>query len=146
MINRIETYMGGELHKLSIEDIKNEVTRRVGDEIRKCDEEPIDVEQGYARAAFSRRMFVKSFAEVNSKNIEYVTSWHFMDYVCLVNSDSESELKKVMDKYSIKDVYIRLFIYRLGQYSYFATECTCLFAGGPFGDQGAPVLREISEE
>jgi hypothetical protein len=124
MIERIDYYVGGPLNKLTTEEIILHTNDYVKGALLKCNMEPIDTSVQYNRALFSRALFSKDHVSINSKNMEFMTSWHFLERVV-----PDKELQKVLDKYEIGDVLIQLYVYRLGQYSYFACACTILFGG-----------------
>ena len=121
MLERIDYFLGGPLKNLTTEQIMLETQQRIQEAITHCTLSCINSKDIYERNIFSKELFDKDYVSINKKNIEYVTSWHFME-----RQLPTKELEKAMEKYDIEDVLVQLWVYRLGQYSYFATTCTAL--------------------
>lgn len=121
---KVCTY-GGTIKSLSLDELKDALYNRIkGDILSFSESVPENVEQlvNYPTWINSRLFKEKNFITINSKNIEYSTSYHLSDYIMC------DELKNKMAKLKIADVIVLLTVYRLGQYSYFCAECTALFS------------------
>ena len=60
------------------------------------------------------------FIHINSKNIEYTSTFHLTDII--LDSKTCEEMKRL----KIADVLISFVVYRIGQYSYFSADCQAL--------------------
>lgn len=119
---KVCTY-GGTIKSLSLDELKDALYNMIkgnilsfSENISKDAERLVD----YPIWINTRLFKEKNFITINSKNIEYSTSYHLSDYIMC------DELKNKMEKLKIADVLVLLTVYRLGQYSYFCAGCTAL--------------------
>lgn len=125
MIERIEAHMQGQVRDMSIDDIKFYVVRSITDRYERLfsekignkDWKSIDRSRYAAYLMFGQEHFVN----VNSKNIEFVESFHYENFAPMTE-DQEQMIKKGW----VKDFLIQLYIYRLGRFSYFIANITPL--------------------
>ena len=125
MIERIESHMQGQVRDMSIEDIKEYIVRFItnryerlfSEKIGDKDWEPVDKSRYAAYLMFGQEHFVS----VNSKNIEFVESFHYENFAPMTE-DQEKMIKKGW----VKDFLIQLYVYRLGSFSYFIANITPL--------------------
>lgn len=119
---KVCTY-GGTIKSLSLDELKDALYNMIkGDILSFSENISKDAERlvDYPIWINTRLFKEKNFITINSKNIEYSTSYHLSDYIMC------DKLKNKMEKLKIADVLVLLTVYRLGQYSYFCAECTAL--------------------
>ena len=124
MIERINANVQGKLGNDTIDDIKGRIIDQI--EIKyekifdaKCNTpcNTCDASRFAAYLMFGQENYIS----VNSKNIEFVDSFHYENF-----RPCGERMAKLLNKGWVKDFLIRVWIYRLGQYSYFAAEITPL--------------------
>lgn len=113
---------GGTVKNMSLFDIKDHICALIKGSIEGFEEKQPKDNFGidYRYWINSRLLGHKEFVNINSKNIEFSTSFHLSEHIM-----SDKLLKK-MRELNIADVLVLLTVYRLGQYSYFAAECDVL--------------------
>ena len=123
MIERITAHVQGKLDDFSVDQIKNhivDVIENMYSSIFECQRPPEDPRDASHYAAFL--MFGQEHViSVNSKNIEFSDGFHYQNF----RPQSDTMIRMISQGW-IKDFLVRFWVYRLGQYSYFAAEVTPL--------------------
>ena len=122
MIERILTHVQGKLGEWNIDEIKNHIIDMIECNYEKTldpkvNGNAVDMSSYAAYLMFGSEHYV----HINSKNIEFSESFHYENF-----RPQSDRMIKLFAKGYVKDFLIRLWIYRLGQYSYFAAEVTPL--------------------
>ena len=123
MIERILTHVQGKLGEWNIDEIKNHIIDMIECNYEKTldpkvDGNAVDMSKYAAYLMFGSEHYV----HINSKNIEFSESFHYENF-----RPQSDRMIKLFARGYVKDFLIQLWVYRLGQYSYFAATCTALF-------------------
>lgn len=128
MIERINAHVQGKLGNDNIDQIKYYIADMIENRYSKifdADCNPMGATDASHFAAYL--MFGQEhYISVNSKNIEFVDSFHYDGF-----RPQSEYMTKQLRKGWVKDFLAQIWVYRLGQYSYFAAEVTPLVDSGP---------------
>lgn len=125
MIERIEAHVQGQVYDNSIDGIKADIVYNITNRYERLFSEKTpgknwtakDLSRYAAYLMFGQEHFIS----VNSKNIEFVDSFHYDN-----NGPMTEDQEKMLKKGWVKDFLIQLYIYRLGRFSYYAATITPL--------------------
>lgn len=121
MLEAKNSTYGGAVMNMSIYDIQENICEKVKGDIMSFNSELPDMDDSSYGYWIQNRLFGgERYIHINSKNIEFSTSFHLRDFIM-----SDRLLKKMESLY-IADVLIMLTVYRLGQHSYYSAECQTL--------------------
>ena len=123
MIERIPAHVQGKLGEKSVDDIKNHIVDIIENQYssifacREAPENPVDASHYAASLMFGPEHFVG----VNSKNIEFSDCFYYQKF----RPQSDTMIRMISQGW-IKVFLVCVWVYRLGQYSYFVAEVTPL--------------------
>lgn len=123
MIERILAHVQGKLGESNIDQIKDHVIDMIEINYEKTLDpkvstgKAIDLSNHAAYLMFGREHYIA----INSKNIEFSESFHYENF-----RPQSDRMISLFARGYVKDFLINLYIYRLGQYSYFAATVTPL--------------------
>lgn len=119
MIERINAHVQGQVGNDNVYQIKDYIVDQIEHQYEKIFSADCNPKKASDSSAFAAYLMFgqEHYISVNSKNIEFLDSFHYEGF----RPQSEFMLKQIKQGW-VKDFLIRFWIYRLGQYSYFAAE------------------------
>lgn len=126
MITQLVSHIYGELTNKSVEDVRANICQCISSAFESSCvnvENPENLTPKQASDSIRCKMFGPNrYISVNSKNIEYGETLHFVNFGLPLSQTVQEKLEKGF----VKDFLIQLTVYRLGQYSYYSAEITPL--------------------
>lgn len=122
MIQSLSACIQGKLGEWSINDVKDHIVNMIDNNYEKTLE--VDPNENVVNSSHYAKWLMfgnEHFIHINSKNIEFTESFHYENF--RPQTDTMAGLFK---RGCVKDFLIQLWVYRLGQYSYFAADVTPL--------------------
>lgn len=125
MIEQIPTHIQGQVNNSNLNEIKDHIVdmiehnyeKTLDPKVSDTNKSSIDKSTYAAYLMFGQEHRIS----INSKNIEFSESFHYENW-----RPQTEQMTNMIKRGVIKDFLIRLFIYRLGQHSYYAAEITPL--------------------
>lgn len=123
MIEKINAHVQGKLGNDNIDDIKFYIADIIETRFPKVFDVACNPKGAADASRFAEYLMFgqEHYIYVNSKNIEFQDGFHYSGL-----RPQSDYMAKLIQKSSVKDFLVRFWVYRLGQYSYFAAEVTPL--------------------
>lgn len=125
MIEQIPTHVQGQVNNSSLNEIKDHIVdiieynyeKTLDPKVGGTNRSPIDQSNEAAYLMFGQEHRIS----INSKNIEFSELFHYENW-----RPQTEKMTNMIKRGIVKDFLIHLFIYRLGQHSYYAAQITPL--------------------
>lgn len=125
MIQNITAHVQGQVNNSNINEIKDHIVDMIEYNYEKTLDPKVGDTSWSAIDQSSHAAYLMFGPEhrisINSKNIEFSESFHYENW-----RPQTERMANMIKRGVVKDFLIQLFIYRLGQHSYFAAEITPL--------------------
>lgn len=127
MIKRIECFECTELGNMSIGDVRDYVRNKLREDIILCDLPKLDTLETRQYHVWLNDTFCnKRNITLNDKNIEYSE-----DFWVVKGWGDDTEFGKARSRYEIYDIFVTIFVFRVGSYSYWAAVCNATTGNEP---------------